>query len=135
MIGILVVCHGGLAEGLLNSMSLIIGEQEKTGAIGLYESDSIDEFPGRIKEKIEELITDDGLIIFVDIIGASPFNASAKVIHDNPELNLSLITGVNLPMILETALNFEEDLSLEELSQKIKDIGREQIKTLSEIIK
>ncbi len=52
-----------------------------------------------------------------------------------PGLKLSLITGVNLPMLLETALNSNEDLSLEELSLKIRDIGREQIKTLSEIIK
>ena len=135
MIGILVVCHGDLAKGLLNSMSLIVGKQENIGAIGLYENDSIDEFPERIKEKIEELINDEGLIIFVDIIGASPFNACARVIHENPELKLSLITGVNLPMLLETSLNYAEDLSLEELSLIIKDIGREQIKTLSEIIK
>jgi len=71
----------------------------------------------------------------VDIIGASPFNACARVIHENPDQKLALITGVNLPMLLEGAMNREKDLSLEELTQEIKEIGKDQIKTLSEFLK
>ena len=135
MIGILIVCHGDLAGGLLNSMSLIIGEQEKMEAIGLYEEDSIDNLPERIEQKIDKLQSQEGVLIFVDIIGASPFNACARVIHEKPDQKLALITGVNLPMLLEAALNREKDLSLEDLTQEIKEIGKDQIKTLSEFLK
>ena len=134
MIGILIVCHGNLAEGLLNAMELIIGKSPKIKAIGLYEGDAIDDLPGRIKQEIENMKCDEGVLIFVDIVGASPFNASARVIHELPNQKLSLITGVNLPMLLETALKREEDLPLEEMSRTIKEIGKDQIKTLSDII-
>jgi len=135
MIGILIVCHGDLAEGLLNSMSLIIGEQEKIEAIGLYEGDSIDKLPERVEQKIGKLKSQEGVLIFVDIIGASPFNVCARVIHETPDQKLALLTGVNLPMLLEGAMKRENDLSLEELTQEIKEIGKDQIKTLSEFLK
>lgn len=135
MIGILIVCHGNLADGLINGMEMIIGKSPKIRSIGLYEGDAIDDLPGRIKQEIEKLKCDDGILIFVDIVGASPFNASARVIHELPNHKLSLITGVNLPMLLETALKRGEALPLEEMSRIIKEIGKDQIKTLSDIIR
>lgn len=38
-------------------------------------------------------------------------------------------------MLLEGAMSREKDLSLEDLTQEIKEIGKDQIKTLSEFLK
>ena len=94
MIGILVVTHGGFAEGLLNAVELIAGKQEK------------------VKTAYEELDEGDGVMIFVDILGGSPSNAVMKLMAQKP--GIKAIAGVNMPMLVGAAMS-REGSTLEEL--------------------
>ena len=58
MVGILIAAHGGFAEGLLNAVELIAGEQNQVKTIGLYHGDGIDELEQKIRMAVKEL--DDG---------------------------------------------------------------------------
>lgn len=129
MINLLIVCHGNMAEGLVDAMSLIIGPQEGIQTIGLRETDAIDGLIDRVQTAITELDQGDGVLILVDILGASPFNVSARIALESDQLEV--VTGVNLPMLLETAMA-REGSNIKELAATAKQAGAGSIVILSE---
>ncbi|WP_287476954.1 PTS sugar transporter subunit IIA [Anaerostipes sp.] len=93
MTGILIATHGGLAEGLLNAIELLAGKQEKIETIGLYHGDGIDAFAQEVEKTYEKLNGEDGVLVFVDILGGSPSNAVMKLMNEKD--NVKAIAGVN----------------------------------------
>ena len=130
MVGMLIVTHGRLGEGLLDAMQMIAGPQEKVDFVSLKEGDSIDELKERILSAVKVLDDGSGGLVFVDMFGASPSNAAAYLLHENVEV----ITGVNLPMLLEI-VSFRESSSLQELSANAMTAGVESIKNLTQLLR
>lgn len=97
MVGIIVISHGTYAEALISSVEMICGKLEKIAAIGLKQTESIDSLNKKIEMKIKELNTDE-ILILVDLLGGTPYNASCLWI-ENPKINV--VTGINMPMLLE----------------------------------
>lgn len=122
MVGVLIVTHGGFAEGLLNAVELIAGKQEKVKTIGLYHGDGIDEFGDKVKTAYEELDEGDGVMVFVDILGGSPSNAVMKLMAEKP--GMMAIAGVNMPMVVQ-AVMLRESSTLQELCGLCWDAGKE----------
>lgn len=133
MVGIIVVAHGKLADGFRSAAELIIGEQKNFQSIGLFESDSIDDLPKKIDASIKGFENVDGVLIFVDLFGASPFNASVKTAHYSEKIPVDVIAGVNLGMLLEVMM-LRETQSLEELSKIALKSGTEAIKSFADLI-
>jgi len=131
MVNLVIVSHGDLAEGLIDAMQLIVGQQEGVVAVSLKETDPIDGLTERVSAAIEEVGGPDGVLVLVDLFGASPFNISAQLTQKHAMVQV--VTGVNLPMLLETALQ-REAMPLEELARLAADSGRNGIKTLIELM-
>ena len=131
MVNLIIVCHGGLADGLVNAMELIAGPQEGIVAIRLDEEDPIDELETRIENAVRACPADQEVLILVDMFGASPFNASSRVANRHP--GVEVITGVNLPMLVETALQ-RESASLADLTLTAQEAGSGSIKVLSQLL-
>lgn len=129
MVNLLVITHGEMADGLINAMQLIIGPQEGIQTLSLKETDAIDLLGERVQKSIRELETGDGVLVLVDLMGASPFNVSARMSMENK--NLDVVTGVNLPMLLETALR-RKGMSLSEVATVAKEAGTSGIVVVSE---
>ena len=134
MIGILVVCHGDLAEGFKQAVRLIVGERENFSTIGLYEGDPIDDLPRKIMAEAEKLDTGEGVLIFVDLLGASPFNATVKAVSQLEGRKIDMVTGANLPMVLEAVMQREGEIDLAQLGANVAQAGKKQIRTLSEMM-
>ena len=99
MFGILLLSHGKMAEGILDSCKLFFGEElEKVKAICLTEGQDLDEYDQMIKDAIAELDDGHGIIAFCDLLGGTPFNRCAFQFFDD---RFKVITGMNFPMILE----------------------------------
>ncbi len=130
MVGVVIVTHGKFADGLLDAMHLIAGPQEKIDQISLKEGDSVELLKSRILESVKNLDDGDGVLVFVDMFGASPCNAAAALFKEHVEV----VTGVNLPMILEI-LNLRGSVSLKELAAIAMDAGKESIKNLTEMVR
>lgn len=130
MVGMLIVTHGRLGEGLLDAMQMIAGPQEKVDFVSLKEGDSIDELKERILNTVKMLDDGSGVLVFVDMFGASPSNAAAYLLNENVEV----ITGVNLPMLLEI-VSFRETSSLQELSANAMTAGVKSIKNLTQLLR
>jgi mannose/fructose/sorbose-specific phosphotransferase system IIA component len=131
MVNLVIVSHGDLAEGLIDAMQLIVGQQEGVVAVSLKETDPIDGLTERVSAAIEEVGGPDGVLVLVDLFGASPFNISAQLTQKHAMVQV--VTGVNLPMLLETALQ-REAMPLEELARLAADSGRNGIRTLIELM-
>jgi len=132
MINFLVVSHGEMASGIFNAVGLISGDHIGVEIISLKENDSIDELEIRIEVAAQKLQqTSDGVLIFVDLFGASPFNIAAKVAGKLE--HIEVITGMNLPMLLETILQ-RETLTLSEAVKLARESGRNGIMILSDLL-
>jgi len=130
MVGMLIVTHGRLGEGLLDAMQMIAGPQEKVEVISLKEGDSIDELKDKILNAVKTLDDGSGVLVFVDMFGASPSNAAAYLLNENVEV----ITGVSLPMLLEI-VSFRESSSLQELAANAMTAGVESVKNLTQLLR
>ena len=131
MIGILLVAHGQMASGLLNATELIVGEQEAVAMIELKEMDAIDALEASIDQEVQKLNSGDGVLVLVDLFGASPFNASARVAVRY--LDVDVITGMNLPMILETVMN-KETSDLQSLIEIATNAGMGGVRVLKQLL-
>lgn len=128
MIGICIVTHGNLAEGLRDSSELIIGEQTQFETVCLRHGDDFEEFKETVFQSIERANQTEGVLVLVDLFGASPYNS---VLFNFPNfeantIDIRMISGVNLPMILDACEN-REHLTLEELFNKTIHTGKEYI--------
>jgi len=132
MLGVVVITHGQFAAGLKQAAQMIAGKQENFEAIGLEEGQSVDDFQDSVWETIKKAKTDEGVLIFVDMFGATPFNTVSMLRDEllSEEIDAQMITGVNLPAILE-ALTTRGVKSLEDLTSDIHDSASENIETLN----
>jgi mannose/fructose/sorbose-specific phosphotransferase system IIA component len=127
-----IVTHGDLAAGLLHAGRMIIGELPAAMAISIQEGQSPDELQAQLENALVKVDQGDGILIFVDILGATPFNVSAQIaaLKDDVEV----ITGANLAMILETALQ-RETQSFDELVEIAVHTGRSSVDSLTNLLK
>lgn len=126
-----MVTHGTMADGLMDAARMIVGEKEALAPIQLREEDDVEGLMARVETAIEEVDSGDGVLVLVDLPGASPFNASARIAMENDSVNV--VTGVNLPMLAEMLVQREGN-SLEQLAELSKNAGTGGVKTLAEIL-
>jgi PTS system mannose-specific IIA component len=95
-----------MAEGMLEAVRMITGVTEQIEAVGLQEEDSPEGLMDVIEEAVKRVDKGDGVLLFVDLYGATPFNASARLALMQGD-NLEVVCGVNLPMLLELTMQRE----------------------------
>lgn len=129
MVGVLILTHGKLADGLKNSVEMIMGQNESFNTLGLYEGDDFYEFKENVLEHISLLDTGEGVLVLVDLFGASPYNSVMFNYQEikSREKNVRLITGVNLPMVIES-LNARNYMKLDQLYEEVMNMGISNIK-------
>jgi PTS system mannose-specific IIA component len=122
-----------MAEGMLDAARMIVGEMQSVSWVSLKEEDAVEDLMDRIEPALLEVDQGDGALILVDAFGASPFNASARLALDRKS-NVEVITGMNLPMLLELAVQ-REGADLGTLTQIAFEAGTTGIRTLSQTLK
>lgn len=109
MLGIVLATHGALSSGFKDSAEVIMGATNNIETVSLCQGDNVQELGAKIKAKINEVNQEDGVIVFVDLMNASPYNQSLMAIstlEDETQEIVHVIGGVNFPMLLE-AINHQ----------------------------
>ena len=132
MVGIVIVSHGDMADGLLDAAHMIVGEQEGLATVSLREMDAVEGLMERVATAIQKVDAGDGVLVLVDLFGASPFNASARLAMQG-DSNMEVISGVSLPMLVELMVQREGE-SLEKLVQVALEAGTSGVRTLSQTL-
>lgn len=122
MIKVIVAGHGQYASGLYSSVKLLFGEVEQLEIIDFQQGDSFEDLCETM-EKYSKV--DEEVLILTDIPGGSP--AKAAVMTAFKVDNVRVLTGVNLPLLLECVIQKDicEDISA--LCTKILDSAKDAI--------
>ncbi|EHA1006611.1 TPA: PTS sugar transporter subunit IIA [Clostridium perfringens] len=132
MIGVLVATHGEMAKGLFDAIDMICGTQEKFSIVSLKRGQDAESFGEELGEKINELNSDEGVVVLVDLLGATPMNKSALNLYKSDKVEV--ITGVNLPMVVTAAMERDCFSDIKELVEKIKNDGKDSVCSVRELL-
>ena len=74
MIGMQIISHGELSQGIVHSLQMIIGETQQMAFDTLAENEEVDSFRQKILDQSRKLDRRHGVLVFVDMFGATPYN-------------------------------------------------------------
>ena len=135
-IGIVIASHGEFAEGIHQSGSMIFGEQEKVQTVTFMPSEGPDDLRAKIDAAIATFDADDEILVLADLWSGSPFNQASAVLAENPDRNIAIITGLNLPMLIQayTERMMDAEAGLEKVVANILKEAKDGIRILPETL-
>ena len=125
MIALIISTQGNFSEELVKSSEMIFGSQSNVGVVTFKPGEGTENLVDKYNKLINELDCTDGILFMVDLFGGSPFNAASILALKNN--NMEIVTGVNLPMLLEV-FGSRDFSSLSELVAIAQSAGKESIK-------
>jgi len=131
MVGVIIVTHVHLAQEFLKIAQLITSstlDNFKTVSINL--DDNPDEARDKLLQAVKSVDTGDGVIIIVDMFGGTPSNMSLSLLAKG---KIEIVTGANLPMIIEAASRSSE-VGIDELVGILTSSGQTAIRSAGEIL-
>lgn len=101
MTEVLLVAHGKLAQEMKNSAEMIFGKLPEFYTIDFLKEDGFDS----IKENISVVLNQmsDSVIVVSDLFAGTPYNACCGLAMEYRQKNIEVISGMSLPLVLETA--------------------------------
>jgi PTS system mannose-specific IIA component len=126
VVAVIVGTHGEFSREIVNSSEMIFGKQDNLKYITFNPGEGLEELVVKYEKAIEELDCEDGLLVTVDLFGGSPYNAASRIVVNNEKADI--VTGVNLPMLLEIYA-LRDSISVEELVKVAVEAGSTGIKT------
>jgi len=130
MIGLVLVTHAGLATALKMSAEMIVGTIECCVTVEVAPNELADEIMARVVSAVEA-VQADGAIIMTDLFGGTPSNMAMSFLKEGC---IEVVTGVNLPMLIEFSSR-RERLPVAELAISLQRTGREGIIVAGELLK
>lgn len=128
MLGILIATHGRFSIGIQDAAELIVGKQENIKTMSLFHDTDIATFGDEMEANIKELNQGEGVIVFVDLFAASPYNQAVLKKREIKDTPYKIITGVNLPMLIECLGMRMAEMHVEKTWEILLDIGKFGIK-------
>lgn len=122
MVGCILTGHGTFAEGLGGALEMVGGPQEFFKAVSFHEDEAAtfgDKLAGAISEMASAC---DGVVVFCDLMGGTPFNQAMMAAAAIP--GVEVVTGTNLPMLLETLSTRMPDSTVDELVECALGAGK-----------
>ncbi|WP_281165107.1 PTS sugar transporter subunit IIA [Liquorilactobacillus sicerae] len=134
MIEIIVAGHGKFAAGMAEAAGMIYGDHPNLTAISFENKEGIEDLKNHYRQKLKEFPPQTEVLFLIDIFGGSPYNAAIQLAYGHK--NIEVLTGVNLPILLEALnLQHELDLSASQLAHHLKNYNSKGLKMFSEEIR
>lgn len=105
MTGILIISHHTLAISLKETVAAVVGDRENVSALCITKEERLEDFTERLKAEAERLKKAGGLLIFADMFGGTPCNASVALFGSDEDVEI--ITGFNMPLVIEAVMKSE----------------------------
>lgn len=125
MVGLLVTGHANFGSGITSSVNLIAGEQEGYRYVDFLPTYSTEDLTAEMKKAIDELKDCDGIIIFTDLMGGTPFNVAAQLGRESDKIKV--LAGTNLPMLVDIVMSRKFSDDMDGLVDSVLETGREQV--------
>lgn len=113
---------------------MIFGEQEKVQAVTFMPNEGPDDLRAKIEAAIATFDAEDEVLVLADLWSGSPFNQASAVMGANPERKVAIITGLNLPMLIQayTERMMDASAGVEQVAANIIKEAKAGIKALPE---
>lgn len=129
MIGIVLASHGDFAGALRDTAELIVGAQENVVVLCLNPQDTLETCVVELETAVQQSEQGQGVLVLIDLFGGTPGNAAALGLR---ERSYPIITGVNLPMLLEVLMNRDSVAHVDELAAQALQAGQQGIINMRE---
>ena len=98
MVGFILTGHGQFSNGLASAIDMVAGDQEAFEIVP-FQGDQAATYGDDLRAAITKMSEEcEGVLVFVDLLGGTPFNQAMMIAQDVP--NMEIVTGTNLPMLL-----------------------------------
>ncbi len=131
MVGIIIASHGEFAKGILQSGTMIFGEQENVKAVTLMPSEGPDDVKAKMKEAIASFDNQDEVLFLVDLWGGTPFNQANSLFEEHKD-KWAIVAGMNLPMLIEAFASRFSMNTAHEIAAQILGPAKEGVKVRPE---
>ena len=122
---LIVLTHGKMSEGLVDSLAVITGGNENVTPLTVGLSDSPDEILNRLAESIDQCDLDDTVIVLTDIPAGSTTTNAIRCFGEGTHHPFHLISGTNLGLLLAVYMQSFDDVdvasTIRNLIQDAKD--------------
>lgn len=129
---LLLVSHRGIASGMKSAMAMVMGSlADQITAMELTEEEGIEPFAARLEEYILSWLTEGKRgLIFADLRGGTPYNRAEMILSSHGLKDRArVISGLNLPMVVDALLRDMDVCNTEELAGLVQ-AGRDGIACL-----
>ncbi len=130
MIGLIIITHGNLALELKSSLEHVIGSQQNLETVCIGHDDDIEKKKEEIKELINEVNEDNGVILLTDMFGNTPSNLLISLIEKD---KIEMVGGVNLPLLVKLG-SIRGEMDLKSAIEVSVEAGHKYIGIASEIL-
>ena len=133
MIGIVIVTHSQLGDALIGAAEFIIGSRpEAMESVSIDLSQNADKLRSKIARGIKKVEGQEGILILTDMFGGTPSNLSYSFLEEG---HIEVLSGVNLPILIQAASLRDKDMKLDELAANLEVFGKKSISLASGILK
>jgi PTS system sorbose-specific IIA component len=126
---VILVGHGSLAVEMKKSAEMIFGELDYFHTVEFFKEEGLDTIADKILSKLKAL--NEPALIFADLYCGTPYNASCAVALKHPELEISIVSGMSLPLVLETASMLSTQ-SVGEIAMMLPKLAGDIVKTFDQ---
>jgi PTS system mannose-specific IIA component len=130
MTGLVLVTHAGLASALKSAAEMIVGSIDMCASVEVIPGEHADEIMARVVSAVDA-VSADGAIIMTDLFGGTPSNMAMSFLKEG---RIEVLTGVNLPMLIEFCSR-RGRMSVADLASELLRSGREGIIVAGEFLK
>ena len=133
-IGIIIASHGEFAAGIHQSGSMIFGDQEKVQVVTFMPSEGPDDLYAKFIAAVAAFDAEDEVLVLADLWSGSPFNQASRVMGENPDRKFAIITGLNLPMLIQayTERLMDANAGVDQVAANIIKEAKDGVKALPE---
>jgi PTS system mannose-specific IIB component len=131
MVNFIIASHGEFAAGIRQSGQMIFGEQENVQVVTFMPNEGPEDLMKKFEDALATFEPEGQVLFLVDLWGGSPFNAASRIqaLHED---RMAIITGLNLPMLVEAyGARFTMGTAAE-IASYLMPVARDGVKTLPE---
>ena len=133
MIGIVIVTHAQLGEALIEAAEFILGQRPAAiESITIDLSENAEKLRAKIVQGIKKVAGQNGVLILTDMFGGTPSNLSYSFLEEG---RLEVLSGVNLPILIQAVNLRKKDIELGQLAADLEVFGKKSISLASGILK
>ncbi|MFT8870689.1 MAG: mannose/fructose/sorbose PTS transporter subunit IIA [Sporolactobacillus sp.] len=132
-VSIILASHGSFAEGILQSGSMIFGEQENVKAVTLMPNEGPADIQAKMKHAMASFGEQEDILFLVDLWGGTPFNQANRLFEEHKD-KCAIVSGMNLPMLIEAYASRAAMNTAHKLAARLLSTAKEGVKVRPEAL-